>query len=157
MNMSIEITVCVRRVFWKEGFWTTHRRRWISGASPSRLTKSVLGRTRGLTLFVCHDGDNVLNARVQLRRPWWYYEQSSMLCRAFLVFSLENETTVSLKSASFVVIMHLHEDLTHIQSQIKPWLLFGESSTLRLTGSPRSLIQVSYCQNNIVVILKLKR
>ena len=44
----------------------------------------------------------------------------------------ENETTVNLKSASLVVIMLLHEDLTHIQSQIKPRLLFGESFTLRL-------------------------
>ena len=43
----------------------------------------------------------------------------------------ETETTVILKSASFVVIMHLHEGLTHIQSQIKPRLLFGESFTLR--------------------------
>ena len=42
----------------------------------------------------------------------------------------ENETTVNLKSASFIVIMHLHEGLTHIQSQIKPWLLSGESFTL---------------------------
>ena len=37
------------------------------------------------------------------------------------------ETTVNLKSASFVVIMLLHEGLTHIQSQINPWLLFGEN------------------------------
>ena len=44
----------------------------------------------------------------------------------------ENETTVNLKSASFVVIMHLHKDLTHIQSQIGSWLLFGESFTLKL-------------------------
>ena len=40
------------------------------------------------------------------------------------------ETTVKLKSASFVAIMILHEGLTHIQSQIKPWLLFGESFAL---------------------------
>ena len=40
------------------------------------------------------------------------------------------ETTVNLRSASFVVIMHLHEGLTHIQSQIKPWLLLGESFSL---------------------------
>ena len=39
----------------------------------------------------------------------------------------KTETTVNLKSASFVVIMLLHEGLTHIQSQIKPQLLFGES------------------------------
>ena len=46
-----------------------------------------------------------------------------MLCyecpRTPLKISLpENETTVILKSASFVVIMLLHEGLTHIQSQI---------------------------------------
>ena len=42
----------------------------------------------------------------------------------------ENETTMNLKSASFVVVMPLHEGLTHIQSQIKPLLLFGECFTL---------------------------
>ena len=47
----------------------------------------------------------------------------------------ENETTVNLKNASLVIIMHLHEGLTHIQSQIKPWLLFSKSFTLeRVTG-----------------------
>ena len=44
----------------------------------------------------------------------------------------KTETTVNLKSASFVVIMLLHKGLTHIQSQIKPRLLFGESFTLKL-------------------------
>ena len=43
----------------------------------------------------------------------------------------ENETWVNLKSASFVVIMLLHEGLTHIQSQIKPRLHFCESFTLK--------------------------
>ena len=38
---------------------------------------------------------------------------------------------INLKSASFVAIVHLHEGLTHIQSQIKPQLLSGESLTLR--------------------------
>ena len=42
----------------------------------------------------------------------------------------ENETTVNLKSASFIVML-LHKNLTHIHSQIKPWLLFGESFTLK--------------------------
>ena len=41
----------------------------------------------------------------------------------------KNETTVNLKSASLVIII-VHKGLTHIQSQIKPWLLFGESFTL---------------------------
>ena len=36
----------------------------------------------------------------------------------------------NLKSASFVVIMLLHEGLTHIQSQMKPWLLSGKSFIL---------------------------
>ena len=44
----------------------------------------------------------------------------------------EKETTVNLKSASFIIIMLLHEGLTHIQSQINHLLLFGESFTLRL-------------------------
>ena len=42
----------------------------------------------------------------------------------------ENETMVNLKSASFIVIMHLHEGLTHIQSQVNPQLLFGKSFVL---------------------------
>ena len=42
----------------------------------------------------------------------------------------ENETTVNLKSASFIVIMLLHKGLTHIHSKIKPRLLFGEHFTL---------------------------
>ena len=40
----------------------------------------------------------------------------------------EYETTVSLKSASFIVIMLLHEGLTHIHKKKKPRSLFGESS-----------------------------
>ena len=44
----------------------------------------------------------------------------------------ENANTVNLKSASIVVIMHLHEGLTLIQLQIKPRLLFAESFTLML-------------------------
>ena len=47
-----------------------------------------------------------------------------------LISLSRNETALNLKSASFVVIMLLHEGLTHIQSQIKPQLLFGESFTL---------------------------
>ena len=45
----------------------------------------------------------------------------------------KTETTVNLKSASFGVITLLHEGSTHIQFQIKPWLLFGESFTLRFS------------------------
>ena len=40
------------------------------------------------------------------------------------------KVNLNLKSASFIVIMHLHECLTHIHSQKKPRLLFGESFTL---------------------------
>ena len=50
----------------------------------------------------------------------------------------KNETTVNLKSAPFALIMHLCKGLTHIQSQIKPWLLFGVRFTLSFisyTGS----------------------
>ena len=42
----------------------------------------------------------------------------------------EKETTVNLKSASFIVIMPLHKGLTRIHSQIKPMLLFPKSFTL---------------------------
>ena len=47
----------------------------------------------------------------------------------------KTETMVNHKSASFVEIMLLHEGLTHIQSQIKPWLIFGESFALKCWGA----------------------
>ena len=49
----------------------------------------------------------------------------------------KTETTVNLKSAFFIAIKLLHEGLTHIQSQIKPRLLFGESFTLAPQGLTR--------------------
>ena len=52
----------------------------------------------------------------------------------------ENETVRNLKSASFVVIMHLREGLTCIQSQIKPWLLFGKSFTLTVCSKEKSAL-----------------
>ena len=55
----------------------------------------------------------------------------------------ENETTVNLKSASFLEIVLSHEGLTHIQSQIKPLLLFGKSFTLR-PNNPTKFIYVSF-------------
>ena len=42
----------------------------------------------------------------------------------------QKQNTVNLESASFVVIMLLHKGLTHIHSQKKPRLHFGESFTL---------------------------
>ena len=51
-------------------------------------------------------------------------------CTPLKISLPENEITVNLKSASFFVIMYLHKGLTHIQSQIKLWLLFGKSFTL---------------------------
>ena len=62
-------------------------------------------------LFACHDGD------------------------------AQEMQQLNLKSASFVVIMLLHGGLTHIQYQIKPRLLFGESFALSLTLS--SFLKVS--------------
>ena len=47
----------------------------------------------------------------------------------------ENETTVNLKSAPFVLIMLLHEGLTHIHSQKKLWSHFGESFALIVGNS----------------------
>ena len=52
------------------------------------------------------------------------------LALLFKINMPKTETTVNFKSASFVTIMLLHKGLTHIQSQIKLWLLFGESFAL---------------------------
>ena len=57
----------------------------------------------------------------------------------------KNDTTVNLKSASFVVIMISYKGLTHIQSQIKPRLLFGESLTLRNATVIVGCILYYYC------------
>ena len=46
---------------------------------------------------------------------------------------------VNLKSALLIVIMLFHKGLTHIQSQIKPRLLFGECFTLSETCSSLKL------------------
>ena len=54
---------------------------------------------------------------------------SSSLCFYLKLACLK--TKLNLKNASFVVIMLSNEGLTHIQSQIKPGLLFGESFTLK--------------------------
>ena len=50
---------------------------------------------------------------------------SSAPCTPLKIRLPKHKTRVNLRSASFFAIMHLHEGLTHIQSQIKPWLLFG--------------------------------
>ena len=55
----------------------------------------------------------------------------------------ENETMVNFKSASFDVILLLHKGLTHIQSQIKPQLLFGERFTLNILNFERKVTFVS--------------
>ena len=47
-------------------------------------------------------------------------------CTPFKVSLPKNETTLNLKSASLAIIMHVHESLIHIQSQIKPRLLFWQ-------------------------------
>ena len=53
-----------------------------------------------------------------------------------LLLALSFKNTVNLKSASFVVIMFLHKGLTHIHSQKKPKLQFGESFTINSSGVP---------------------
>ena len=53
-----------------------------------------------------------------------------LLALPFKINVPKTETTLNPKSASFVVIMLSHKGFTHIQSQIEPWLLFGESFTL---------------------------
>ena len=63
------------------------------------------------------------------------------LALTFKINVPKTETMINLKSASFVVIMLLHEGLTHIQSQIKPRLLFGESFALMLTYVALKILQ----------------
>ena len=60
----------------------------------------------------------------------------------------KNENMINLKSASLVVIMLLHEGLTHIHSQLKPRLLFGESFTLKWDSSIFS--EIALGQNLII-------
>ena len=66
------------------------------------------------------------------------------LALPFKINMPKTETTVNLKSASFVIIMLLREGLTHIQSQIKPRLLFGERFTLNRKYSTN----MSFCTCN---------
>ena len=76
----------------------------------------------------------------------------------------ENENTVNLKSASFIVIMLLHEGLTHIHSQKKPKLNFGESFTLSyeehakiVKHCPSDVFHCEDCQvQHIFLSLKIK-
>ena len=63
-------------------------------------------------------------------KPSYCFKNSKCPCTPLKISLPKNKTMVNLKSASFVVIMLLHKGLTHIQSQIKPWLLFGESFSL---------------------------
>ena len=93
--------------------------------------------TSSKTLFLVNSAytDNVLNARVHvetlviLRAK--FHVVSSLL--GLLKIAIARFTTVNLISASFFVIMNLHKGLTHMQSQIKPRLHFGESFTLMLS------------------------
>ena len=55
----------------------------------------------------------------------------------------KTETMVNVKSASFIVIMLLHEGLTRIQSQIKPRLLIGESFAL-IDARSAATVNVAY-------------
>ena len=60
----------------------------------------------------------------------------------------KNETTVSFKSASFIVIMLLHESLTHIQSQRKPvafWREFHFNDQTFRKKVISSLYHIFYC------------
>ena len=64
-------------------------------------------------------------------------------CTPLRISLPKNKTTVNLKSASFVVIVRIHEGLTHIQSQIKPRLLFGESFTLSCAKAVQCILAIS--------------
>ena len=76
-----------------------------------------------MTLFVCRDGD--AREMVILRAKFHVVSSLLKVLNIAILVPLH-----SIKSASSVVIMYIHEGLTHIQSQIKPQLVFGESFTL---------------------------
>ena len=64
------------------------------------------------------------------------------------------------KSASYVVIMVLHKGLTHIQSQIKPRLLFGESFTLNIIGfltRPPMEVYCIICESGLQKVKLIKQ
>ena len=89
-----------------------------------------------MLVFMCRDPGDTTSKVSCCVEPSLYFEHSdfdaSVECPSTpLKMSLpKNETMVNLKRASFVIIMLLCEGLTHIHSQIKPWLLFGESFSL---------------------------
>ena len=60
----------------------------------------------------------------------------------------ENENTMNLKSASFVVIMLLQEGLTHVHSPKKPRLHSGESFTLK--GKAGNILRFSPLSTNAI-------
>ena len=72
----------------------------------------------------------VLSLLCVLKRAILMLAYEAPLALQFKMNVPKTETMVNLKSASFIVIMILHEGLTRIQSQIKPRLLVGESFAL---------------------------
>ena len=90
-----------------------------------------------MLVFMSRDPGEATSKVLCCVEPSWCSKNSDFdaivslpLALLFKIILPENPTTVNLKSASFIVIMHLHKSLTHTESQIKPWLLFGESFAL---------------------------
>ena len=126
MNTSNETIVCVRRFYKKKvfGLFT------VGAGSPARHRH---GRQK-VSMPECD-----LTGRLDERSTITLLLSVLKIAILMLVcqhpqHSTENELAQNWnsnhKSASFIVIMHLHEGLTHIQSQITHQLLFGESFTL---------------------------
>ena len=109
MNTSTENIVCVHRVYEKEAFWTAH-------------------------VSCCSCCSSCASPRVRPDRHAWgavhHYSAAPSTPKSLKIKVPKTETTVNLKSASFAVIMLLHEGWINIQSHIKPRLLFGESFAL---------------------------
>ena len=80
-----------------------------------------------MLVFMCRDPGDTTSKVSCCVEPSYCFKNSDFdvsARRTPLKISLpENETTVNVKTASFLVIMHLHKGLTHIRSQLKPRLL----------------------------------
>ena len=103
------------------------------------------------TLFVCHDGGapgiqllTWVVKKLSFSKLCVYKQCSQCSCSCLetlvilwakfhVVSSLPSVLKIAILMRALITL--LHKGLTHIQSQIKPWLLFGKSFTLMFTVS----------------------
>ena len=120
-----------------------------------RSTMTLLPIRFSMLMFMCRDPGDTTSKVPRCVQPSYCFRNSDFdaSVRVPLKISLpENKTKVNLKNASFVIITLLHEGLTHIHSQIKPGLLFGESFTLnqstlnnqKIFFSPETMIRIVF-------------